>query len=82
MRVAVTQENLNKALGVVARVAAGRVSLPILSNILITAEKNKISLAATNLEIAITHQISGKVTEEGSLTLNRWRTPEDQSRPV
>lgn len=69
MRVSVTQENLNRALSIVARVASGRVALPILSNVLITANKNRITLAATNLEIATTYTLSGKVEEEGSLTV-------------
>ena len=69
MKLKVTQANLNKALSVVSRVSAGRGSLPILSNLLITAENNKVSLAATNLEIAITYTLAGKVEEPGSITV-------------
>lgn len=69
MRLKVTQQNLNKALSVVARVAAGRSTLPILSNVLIKADKNKLSLAATNLEIAVTVVMQGKVDEPGSITV-------------
>ena len=40
MKLQVTQENLNKALGSVARVANSRSTLPILSNVLLkTANK-------------------------------------------
>lgn len=54
MEIEVTQEKLNKALGVVSRVAAGaRASLPILSNVLIRAEGNKVTLTATNLDMAV-----------------------------
>lgn len=69
MRLKVTQENLNKAMAVVSRVAVNRSTLPILSNILIRAEKNKLSLAATNLEIAVTVSLPGKVEQEGSITV-------------
>src|SRR5215475_1867965 len=69
MKLQVTQENLNRALGLVARVANTRGTLPILANVLIKTSKNRLSLAATNLDIAITHYIGAKVTEEGSITV-------------
>jgi DNA polymerase-3 subunit beta len=69
MKLSVTQENLSKALGVVGRVASTKTSLPILGNILLRAEKNRLLLAATNLEIAITEHIGAKVVQEGSLTI-------------
>ncbi len=69
MKATVTQENLNKALSVVSRVASSRTSLPILSNILFKTEKNRLLLAATNLEIANTQVIGAKITNEGSLTV-------------
>lgn len=69
MKVSVTQENLSKALNVVARVASSKTTLPVLSNILIKTENNRLLLAATNLEVAITEYIGAKVTSEGSLTI-------------
>ncbi len=69
MKLQVTQENLNRALGSVARVANSRGTLPILSNVLIKTSNNRLSLSATNLDIAITHYIGAKVGEEGSITV-------------
>jgi DNA polymerase-3 subunit beta len=69
MKLQVTQENLNRALGSVARVANSRGTLPILSNVLIKTTNNRLSLSATNLDIAITHYIGAKVKEEGSITV-------------
>jgi DNA polymerase-3 subunit beta len=69
MKLQVTQENLNRALGSVARVANGRGTLPILANVLIKTSNNRLSLSATNLDIAITHFIGAKVSEEGSITV-------------
>ncbi|HSW79346.1 MAG TPA: DNA polymerase III subunit beta [Candidatus Saccharimonadales bacterium] len=69
MKLQVTQENLNRALGTVARVANARGTLPILSNILIKTVNNRLSIAATNLDIAITHYIGAKVSDEGSVTV-------------
>src|SRR5579884_2362099 len=69
MKLQVTQENLSRALNSVAKVANSRGTLPILANVLIKTSKNRLSLAATNLDIAITHYIGAKVGEEGSITV-------------
>jgi DNA polymerase III subunit beta len=69
MKLQVTQENLNRALGSVARVANSRGTLAILANVLIKTSNNRLSLSATNLDIAITHYIGAKVSEEGSITV-------------
>jgi len=69
MKLQVTRENLNRALNSVARVANTRGTLPILANILFKTKNNRLSLSATNLDIAITHYIGAKVGEEGSITV-------------
>lgn len=69
MNLQVTRENLNRALNSVARIANGRGTLPILANVLIKTSQNRLSLSATNLDIAITHFIGAKVSEEGSITV-------------
>lgn len=69
MKLQVTQENLNRALSSVARIANSRGTLPILANVLIKTSKNRLSLSATNLDIAITHYIGAKISEEGSITV-------------
>lgn len=69
MKLQVTQENLNRALSSVARVANTRGTLPVLANVLIKTSNNRLSLSATNLDIAITHFIGAKVKDEGSITV-------------
>ncbi|HEX5447791.1 MAG TPA: DNA polymerase III subunit beta [Candidatus Saccharimonadales bacterium] len=69
MKLQVAQTNLAKALNTVARVANTRNTLPILSNVLLKAESNRLSIAATNLDIGITHFIGSKITKEGSITV-------------
>ena len=69
MELQVTQENINKALSSVSRIASTRGTLPILSNILIKTIGTRVSFSATNLDIAITHNIGAKVKKEGSLTI-------------
>jgi DNA polymerase III subunit beta len=69
MKLQVTQENLSRALNNVARVASSKNALPILSNVLIKTIDNRVCIAATNLNIAITHYIGSKVSDEGSITV-------------
>lgn len=69
MKLQVTQENLNKALGSVAKIANARNTLPILGNVLLKVVDNQLSVSATNLDIGITHIIGSKVSKEGSITV-------------
>lgn len=69
MKLQVTQENLNKALSSVARIANARGTLPILGNVLLKVVDNRLSVAATNLDIAITHFVGSKVSREGAITI-------------
>lgn len=69
MKLQVTQENLSKALGSVARIANTRNTLPILGNVLLKTVDNRLSVSATNLDIAITHYIGSKVATEGAITV-------------
>jgi DNA polymerase-3 subunit beta len=69
MKLQVTQENLAKALNTVARVASGRSTLPILSNVLLKTVGTRLSIAATNLDIAITCLVGSKISQEGSITV-------------
>lgn len=68
MELTVTQENLQKALGAVSRVAGNR-ELPILNNILLRTDGNRLLVAATNLEIASTQYIGAKITKPGQITI-------------
>ncbi len=69
MKLIVTQENLSRALQTVGRVASGKTPLPILNNILLRTDSNRLLLAATNLELAITQHVGSKIEAEGSITV-------------
>lgn len=69
MKISCLQENLSKGLGLVSRLVATRGTLEILSHILISTEKGRIKLSATNLEIGVNYKVGGKVDEEGSITI-------------
>ncbi|TAK89100.1 DNA polymerase III subunit beta [Patescibacteria group bacterium] len=69
MKVRITQENLARALQVTGRIVGSRTSLPVLANVLISTDSNRLKISATNLEIGITHWIGCKVEQEGSITV-------------
>lgn len=69
MELSVTQENLAKALSNVGRVASSKAGLPILSNILLRTDGNRLLVAATNLEIASTHYVGAKIITPGAITI-------------
>ena len=68
MKLVVMQENLSRALSTVSRVASTRGSLPILSNVLLKTEGNRLLVAATNLDIAISETVGAKIEKGGSIT--------------
>lgn len=69
MELTVTQENFARALNAVGRVASTRTQLPILSNILLRTDGNRLLVAATNLEIATTQYIGAKISKPGAITV-------------
>lgn len=69
MRFSLLQENLATALTHVSRFVAAKSQLPILNNILITFQDNRLKLSATNLELGINYWLAAKIEEEGSITV-------------
>ena len=60
---------LQKILQIVSRAISSQQALPILSNILITAENGKCTFSATDLEISIIALVQVSIEEEGSITV-------------
>ena len=69
MKIIVTQEKLSKALNNVSRIAIGKVTLPILNNVLIRVDKKKVSLVTTNLEMAVVDFLPVSSSEDGVVTV-------------
>jgi DNA polymerase-3 subunit beta len=69
VKLSLTQENLSRSLGSVGRVVSTRTSLPVLSNVLLATDGNRLRLSATNLEIGINYWIGSKVEQQGSVTV-------------
>ena len=62
-------ENLKKAVGLAERITSKNITLPILNNILIETNKNKIHIKATDLELGIEINVSGKTEKEGKVVI-------------
>ena len=69
MKIKVTQEKLSKALNNVSRIAIGKVTLPILNNVLIRVDNKKVSLITTNLDMAIVDFLPVSSSEDGVVTV-------------
>jgi DNA polymerase-3 subunit beta len=69
MELTLTQENFARALSAVGRVASSKTGLPILSNILLRTDGNRLLIAATNLEVATTQYIGAKIAKPGAITV-------------
>lgn len=70
MRVSCLQENLQRSLGRVGRAVASRTSLPVLSNVLLATDGDRLKIAATNLEIGVTTWIDADIQVEGRITID------------
>jgi DNA polymerase-3 subunit beta len=69
MKLTVLQENLKRGLATVSHAVAGKSTLPVLSNVLLATDGGRLKLAATNLEVGITHWIGAQVFEAGAITI-------------
>ncbi len=67
MKVSVSQENLARGIAIVSRAVATRGSLPVLGDILLATEDGRLKLAATNLEMGITHWTEAQIGEQGAI---------------
>ncbi len=69
MKLTCLQENLKRGLATVSHAVAGKSTLPVLSNVLLSTDGGRLKLAATNLDVGITHWIGAQVQEEGAITV-------------
>jgi len=69
MKVTVERAQLLKSLGHVHRVVERRNTIPILGNVLIRAEKARLGLKATDLDLEITETLAADVASGGSITV-------------
>ena len=69
MKFKINRDHFANGLAQVLNVVGSKATMPILSNVLIEAEKDQISLTTTNLDLGIRCKIKAEVKEGGSVTL-------------
>ena len=68
MKFIALRSKIKEAISLIEKAVGENSNLPILKNILIEAKDGAIVFSATNLEIAISHKVMGKVIEEGKVS--------------
>ncbi|MDI1337135.1 MAG: DNA polymerase III subunit beta [Lacunisphaera sp.] len=69
MKFKINRDHFSNGLAQVLNVVGSKAAMPILSNVLIEAEKDHISLTTTNLDLGIRCKIKAEVKEGGAVTL-------------
>jgi DNA polymerase-3 subunit beta len=69
MKATLERAALLKGLGHVHRVVERRTTIPILSNVLLQAEGDRLRLKATDLDLEVTEELPAEVAQKGATTL-------------
>ncbi len=69
MKFKINRDHFANGLAQVLNVVGSKATMPILSNVLIQAEKDHVSLTTTNLDLGIRVQIKAEIKEAGAVTL-------------
>src|SRR6476659_8109525 len=69
MNLTITKEQILNGLQAVQNVVSTRTTLPILSNVLLRAEGERLELTATDLDVTVTCGVEAKVKKGGSSTV-------------
>lgn len=68
MKITCLQENLKINLNIAQNIIGRNLTLPILNNLYLETEGNRLKISSTNLEIGINTWTAGKVEKSGSIT--------------
>lgn len=69
MKLTITKEQLNHGLQAVQNIVSSRTTLPILSNVLLRCENDRLELTATDLDVTISCSVEAKVGKGGQTTV-------------
>lgn len=70
MELTISTADLQKALYLTQSIVEKRTTMPILSNVLLSAQQGKLKISATDLEITAITEVSAAVKSNGSTTVN------------
>ena len=69
MKFTCNTKDISSAVGAASKVVNAHTTVPILSNVLLTADDGKISVRATDLELTLEHAFNAEISEGGSVTV-------------
>lgn len=69
MKILAIADNFKRGIIITEKIVGKNLTLPILSNILIEAEKGRLRASATNLEIGVVCNLRAKVEKEGKIAV-------------
>jgi DNA polymerase III subunit beta len=69
MKLTISKEQLINGLQAVQNVVSTRTTLPILSNVLLRADENRLELTATDLDVTVACTVEANVQRPGAITL-------------
>ena len=69
MKFKINRDHFSTGLAQVLNVVGSKATMPILSNVLIEAEKDTLTLTTTNLDLGIRCKIKAEIKEPGAITL-------------
>src|SRR4030095_2491345 len=69
MRFTISREKLQEGLSAVAPSIPGKTTLPVLANILLETTERGVRLSGTDLDIAVSTEVSADVETEGAITI-------------
>ena len=69
MKVIVPLSELSKKMNAISSVVPGKTTMPILSTVLVNAEKDGLYFSATDLDISVTSKVRGEMEEQGSIAV-------------
>src|SRR5512141_681988 len=69
MNLTISKEQIINGLQAVQNIVSARTTLPILSNVLLRAEGNRLELTATDLDVTISCSVEATVARPGATTL-------------
>jgi len=69
MKLSITRENLRDGLGAVSATIPSKTTLPVLSNILLRAEEDRLQLSGTDLDISVSLSVEAEIEETGAVTV-------------
>jgi len=70
MIVSCEKEKLNSLVQTALRGVSSRVTMPILSGLLITAEGGRITISSTDLEMSVRAELEAEISESGSTVVS------------